>query len=471
MQKVKLLLCISCCVLFLHSKSQDTSRLDKLISLPDKLFGALDKKTRSIEEKLIRQTDRYLDKLQRQEVKLKKKLWKKDSSRAKEIFGDIEKRYAALRNAKVPTGRFTSFYSAHLDSLSTAMGFLETKGLVSSPESQKLLTQYKDLQLQLNVTSHIKKQLQQRQKILKDQFEILGMVKELKQFRKHVFYYQSQVKEYKEMFEDPTKLEAKLMDLARKVPEFSEFFRNNSLLGSMFALPGSPGSTPSLVGLQTRASVSQLFQERFGTGPEVMQSLRQNVQSAQSQLGNLQNRIASVSSGSIGKGDSKFPDFKPNSQKTKPFLKRLEYGMNIQSQKARYFFPITSDIGLSLGYKLNNDGVIGIGVSYKLGWGRGWEHISISHQGVGLRSYINWKLKASFYLSGGYEQNYQSLIKGIEQLKNHTAWQKSGLVGISKTYQVTKKFKGEMKILWDFLSYQQVPRTQPIIFRIGYSIK
>ena len=90
---------------------------------------------------------------------------------------------------------------------------------------------------------------------------------------------------------------------------------------------------------------------------------------------------------------------------------------------------------------------------------------------MGLRSYINWKLKASFYLSGGYEQNYQSLIKGIEQLKNHTAWQKSGLVGISKTYQVTKKFKGEMKILWDFLSYQQVPRTQPIIFRIGYSIK
>jgi hypothetical protein len=44
-------------------------------------------------------------------------------------------------------------------------------------------------------------------------------------------------------------------------------------------------------------------------------------------------------------------------------------------------------------------------------------------------------------------------------------------VGLSKKYKLKGKMKGEMKLLWDFLSYQQVPRSQPIVFRIGYSLK
>jgi len=45
------------------------------------------------------------------------------------------------------------------------------------------------------------------------------------------------------------------------------------------------------------------------------------------------------------------------------------------------------------------------------------------------------------------------------------------LIGLSKKYSVIKKLEGEMKLLWDFLSYQQVPRTQAILFRIGYALK
>jgi hypothetical protein len=48
------------------------------------------------------------------------------------------------------------------------------------------------------------------------------------------------------------------------------------------------------------------------------------------------------------------PEFKPNTQKTKSFLKRLEYGANFQTQKATNFFPAVSDLGLSLGYKFSD---------------------------------------------------------------------------------------------------------------------
>jgi hypothetical protein len=143
----------------------------------------------------------------------------------------------------------------------------------------------------------------------------------------------------------------------------------------------------------------------------------------------------------------------------------------MQSQKATNYFPVTSDIGLSAGYKLNDKSIVGIGVSYKLGWGRGWDNIKLSSQGVGFRSYIDWKLKGSFWISGGYEQNYKSAFRDFYQLKNMNAWQQSGLIGISKVISVKSKLfkKTSTKLLWDFLSYKQVPRTQPIVFRIGYN--
>lgn len=367
-------------------------------------------------------------------------------------------------------------YSGHLDSLTTSLKLLQSQNLSTKPELQKTLQQYSELQQKLNASDQIKKYITLRREQLRQEFEKLGMVKELKQFRKQVYYYQAQIREYKQAFEDPNKLEEKLLTLAMKLPQFKDFFARNSMLGSLFALPGSSPSSlgGGLAGLQTRAMVNQSIAARFGSSPQALNQLRGNVQSAEGQLNELKSKLSSFSSGSYGNSgnDINMPDgFKPNGQKTKSFLQRLEVGTNFQSQRASYYFPVTSDIGLSLGYKINDKSIIGIGASYKLGWGKSWAHIAISSQGVGLRSYIDWKLKGSMYVSGGYEQNYRSLISSIDQLKDYSAWQTSGLIGLSKKYQVNKKMKGEMKLLWDFLSYQQVPKAQPIVFRIGYSFK
>lgn len=489
--KIKLTLLV-CCFFCRAASAQDSSKLDKLISLPDKLFGALDKKTSFIEQKLNKQTEKYLNKLQKQENKLRKKLYRKDSALAKQLFDGANEKYEQLKNTTGNVSKYASVYSGHLDSLTTALHFLNSGGLPNSAlsdltgnaELQKTLDQYKGLQQKLNASEQIRKQLLARQQLLKEQFQRLGTMKQLKQFRKQVYYYQQQVKEYKELFENPGKLEAKLMEAVMKLPQFKDFFAKNSMLGSLFALPGS--SSPSfgggqgggLAGLQTRAMINQSLIDRFGSGPNVTQMLQQNVQSAQGQLNELKNKVSSLKTGSYGNGDltpglspGGEGGFKPNAQKTKSFLQRLEYGANVQSQKARYFFPVTSDIGLSLGYRLNDKSVIGIGASYKLGWGSSWNNIRITHQGVGLRSYVDWKIKGSFYVSAGYEQNHRAMINSIDQLRDYSSWQTSGLIGVSKKYSLGKKMKGEMKLLWDFMSYRQVPKTQAILFRIGYSLK
>ena len=229
------------------------------------------------------------------------------------------------------------------------------------------------------------------------------------------------------------------------------------------------------MGLQTRAQVNQLIQQQIGSAPSAMQQFQQNVQDAQGQLQEIKNKLSQFTGeGSIGSSDMDMPEgFKPNDQKTKSFFKRLELGTNMQSQKATGFFPTTSDIGLSLGYKLNDKSILGVGASYKVGWGTGLRDIEISHQGLGLRSFVDMKLKGSFWITGGYEMNYRSEYENIEVLKDMNAWQQSGLLGLSKVISLKTKFfkKTKLQLLWDFMSYEQVPRSQPIIFRIGYSIK
>lgn len=160
------------------------------------------------------------------------------------------------------------------------------------------------------------------------------------------------------------------------------------------------------------------------------------------------------------------PDFQPNEQKTKSFLKRLEYGANVQSQKTNTFLPVTSDLALTAGYKLNDKSVIGIGASYRIGWGRDWKHIKISHQGIGLRSYVDMKLKGSIWISGGYEQNYQHAFRNIDELKDFT-WQTSGLLGLTKKYKIGKK-TNNLQVLWDFMSYSAAVQRPALLFRVGY---
>jgi hypothetical protein len=50
-------------------------------------------------------------------------------------------------------------------------------------------------------------------------------------------------------------------------------------------------------------------------------------------------------------------------------------------------------------------------------------------------------------------------------------WTRSGLVGISKVVSLNSKFfkKTKVQLLLDIISFYQIPRTNPVKFRVGYS--
>jgi len=456
----------------------DDSATQILLPSPQHYAEAVAAKAKSIEEKLDKKSQKALDQYKKQEAKILKKLSRLDSSAAKQLLETSRARFQQLEEKLKNPGKLSQ-YIPGLDSLSTSLDFLQANNqLVSQAKEVKeklgdAIAKTEALKVQLQKAETIKQFLKERKELLKQSLEKFGLVKELKQLNKQMYYYAQQLHEYKAILKDPKKIERKALELLSKTKLWKEFFRKNSMLASLFRLPGGDPSDPanmaSLAGLQTRAQVNNLIQTQISAGgPNARQQLQQNIQAAQAQLNQLKDKLLNSPSGAGGE----MPEgFKPNNQKTKTFLQRLEYGAYIQSQKATNFFPVTSDIGLSLGYKLNDKSVIGIGASYKLGWGRGWNNIRLSSQGLGLRSYVDIKLKGSFCISGGYEQNYRTSFTDFDQLRNRSSWQQSGLIGISKVVSLkTKLFKKtRLLLLWDMLSYRQVPRTQPVVFRIGYN--
>jgi len=434
----------------------------------DQLSGAVEKKS-----------EKLLSSLKKSEERIYKKLLRKDSLKAKAFLLSSLEDYEHLKE-KIGSKTASPAYLPYLDTLKTSLHFLrENSGLLSNLKGrdkklEATLLKAKELEESLAKAENAKAFLRERRQVLKAQLANLPFTKELKKLNKQAYYYSAQLQQYKEVLKDPKKLERKAVELLTQSKAFREFMKKNSELASLFRIPegGNVGGGVSLAGLQTRASLNQTLTERFGSGAEITQSLQQSVREAQGQLAALKSKVEGLGSGSFGNGsEGDLPDFKPNNQKTKSFLKRLQVGTNLQSQKARFMFPVTSDLGLSLGYKLNDKSIVGLGGSYKLGLGRGWNNIALSHQGIGLRSFIDYQLKGAFYISGGYEQNYRAAFQNVQALQEHSAWQSSGLIGVSKEYKVSKKLKGNMQLLWDFLSYQQIPKTQAILFRIGYSLK
>jgi hypothetical protein len=459
-----------------HLQAQDSSK----VQLPSRYLDNISSRANQLEQKLDQKTDKVLSHMMKQEEKMKGKLMKIDSLKAKEVFGNIEEKYKNLKQRlanKLPGKK----YIPSLDTLSTSLKFLQQNPqLVSQIKGgeQKLkdaIGKVNGLEDKFQKAEEIKNFLKERKQFLKDQLSKFGFVKQLKKLNKQVYYYSEQVNEYKAMLKDHKKAERKAIELLSKTKLFKDFMRKNSMLASLFRLPGDPNdplTQANLAGLQTRTQVNNLIQQQIASGgPNAQAQFSQNVQAAQSQLNQLKNRFSQSTSGN---SDDIIPEgFKPNNQKTKGFWKRLEVGTNTQTQKATSFFPVTSDLGLSLGYKLNDKSIIGIGASYKIGLGRGWKHIKFSSEGAGLRSFIDWKLKKNFWVTGGYEMNYKTAFSDFMQLRNYSSWQQSGLLGLSKVISVKSKFfkKTKLQLLWDFLSYQQVPRTQPIVFRVGYNFK
>ena len=472
-----LLLLIVLCILSSRLYAQgavDTAKVS-VTEVPAKYFQEVDTKAQSIDQSLTSQTTRYLNKLSSLEARILRKLHKADSSSAGRLpptnYQQLE---AQMQHPVIGAGASGVNYVPSLDTLQTTLKFLQSTqtGLSNSPPQLTQATaQVQQLQANLNTSALVQQYITQRKQELAQllsQYTHLppGVTQAFTQFKATGYYYSQQVQQYKAMLNNPQKMEQTAIAVLSKLPAYQQYLTKYSILASLFQLPAGYGGSTALQGLQTQSQIQSLVQQAGATSGGSAGAVQQQLQGAQTQITNIQNSLAKYGAGGQ---NLDMPNFQPNSQKTKTFLKRIEYGVNVQFAKSAYDFPATGNLGLTIGYKINDKSTIGVGASYNIGLGTGWNFIQFTSQGAGLRSYMDWKIKKTYYVTGGYELNYMSQFANIEQLQNRSAWQPSALIGVEKKYKISSKLTGNMQLLFDALYRQEIPQGQAIKFRIGYN--
>lgn len=479
------LLCLILANVAVCSFGQHQQQLDSIIHIPSGFKDAVNKKISHLDDELTHQSNKYISKLARQEELILKRLSEVDSSASVQMLNNSKQVYNNLsQKIKSVTGKATKGisgqYLANLDSLQASLKFLQqAKNIAAKSKNihQDLgnsLEGLAQLQNKLDEAGNVRQVLQQRQQWLK---ELLNrhsnlpkdLTKKLGKYQQDLFYYGRNIQEYKTTLNDPDKLFKKVLGALRNLPAFSQFMDKHSFLSDLMGTNISPGQAPTIdPGLPTRAQAMQVVQQRIGAaGPGGQQIFSQQLQEAQSQLKKLKEKFNNAGISSDGNLD--IPDFKPNSLKSKSFLKRVELGTNIQSQRATNYFPITSDFALTAGYRLSPSKIIGVGIAGRIGWGESWRKINVTGEGVGLRFFIDLRARGNFWLTGGAELNYRKTINALTDFKNYSNWNESALIGISRKYKVSKKLSGNIQLLYDFMHSRNIPRTTPVIWRVGYN--
>ena len=502
---IKPALCLSAllCIAAMATRAQTVDSVaDKLTHFPMRLFGHVQSKTAELNQRLQRQTQKYLQQLQNEEASLEKKIFALDSGSAKTLFANSSQQYSQLLNKlQSDTGsthpKLTGQYQPYTDSLQTALAFFNKNPQVLgqsanttipgnpslSPEIQAQLqssiTQLRALQAKMQDAGQIKAYMQQRKQLLSQYIashtNVQGLLnKPFAGIQRTMYYYSAQVTQYRNMLNSPDQLEQKAMAMLSRLPSFGSFMKAHSQLSSIFTLPGSSSTPQALAGLQTRGQVSDAVKGQLTAAASGSNNSNNNSSASPSIPGNAQSQLAvykaKLSQLGGGSSDIDAPNFRPNDQKTKTFLNRLQYGVDIQTTQSTYYFPTMTSLGLSLGYRLGHGNDVGLGAAMKIGWGTGFNHIAITGQGLGVRSFFDIAIKKSWSATGGFEYNYTQPFTEYQQVRQIQDWTKSGLIGVSKTVSMKSRLLKQTKLslLWDFLSYYNTPRTQPVVFRIGY---
>ena len=456
-------------------KNTQFSAIDSLLVLneldPDRIEEEAYKTYSFIERRLKTANEKFLSQFEKQQEKMRKRLMKMDSSKALLLFNNAEgKLQMTSTRIGQATEKATSVmqqFSA-VDELNISAGFIRkiragSSGLVTGMGKLKeLKIKLAGLHNEMERAEVIKQYINERQQLLKEQLGGFNMGKHFDRINHQASAYRQLIKDYRQILNEPGRLEQLATEKLRKIPAFNDFFSRHSALASLF--PQKSEIVNVSQGMQTVETAGLLLSNRLSGGAEgVVQAVTGQIQQIQKSFNDLLRK-------STGNANTlEMPGYGPEKLKSKTFLQRIELGANVQFIRPRGIFPQTADVALQAGYKFSKKGTVGFGIAYRLGMGQGFDKINFTSEGLGIRSFADFKLKGNIFINGGFEQNYNSSFKQFEELKNNGSWTGSALLGLSKKIKGPKKLTSNIQLLYNFLHRNTVPGSQPILFRTGFN--
>lgn len=164
-----------------------------------------------------------------------------------------------------------------------------------------------------------------------------------------------------------------------------------------------------------------------------------------------------------------------------PSLEKQEDGIKRQSLKGtplkRRFFlsgnvalqstdPFVVDSNIQLGFRFNTKLASGIGLVLREQINNR-DSLSITGAAHGCSFFVSYDITKGFFVYGEYRAVVNRSL--LSELTSHSVWQHAHLIGIGRSFQISKKISLRILLLYDFHHGQNRLSTRPLVPSIGYN--
>jgi hypothetical protein len=374
-------------------------------------------------------------------------------------------------------------YDAGVDTLNVSMQYLsENCAECDGTGKAEFLRASASLKREMKRTELIQNYISERREFLiQNMHAVPGAEAMLLPLRMNEVYFSRHIGECKKIFLDKSKWEKKLWSKITGASDFAALMDQHGALAQAHQSPQH--SRPSL-------SLTKLIDEKVQSGivteeqSKILSSLLpQNIKDKTKKPQELFKTVDAAKvvadSAQVLLNDStrtaEKPEkpWQPDPLKTKRFIDRCSVISNLQFDNRSIFLPASATAALGLQFMYHRNGSIGTALSCIQPMPRinpGSEdsfRIPIA-TGIGMRTFLDFKLKTAIYLQSGYEINWRP----YENTSTTGRWERmpSAMAGLKIKYPVGKaRTAPTIEFLYDFLHEQT---GQPaFVFRTGVNIR
>jgi len=286
---------------------------------------------------------------------------------------------------------------------------------------------------------------------------------------------------FKEIVDEPSKAEDRALEYLEGSKGFEEYMNVPQSGNGMLGIQNANATQLEEMGFQTRKQMQTSLTNKFGGGmgelSNQMSSEIKEWQNKQSELDDV--AAAKQTAEQLRRTEGLF--FKVNPMRGLPFLKRIEkqYSLDVKQVAADGMEPASINPSVMAGFKHTPKLMYGLGIAASIGLGQNWQNVHFSFQGVGFRSFTAWEWQYGISAYVGFERMYKQAAfqpKKVDQTDvlpethNTAIYSESMLIGVTKKYNVNKKYSGTIQLLYD-IWWQQKGLRSPIVLRFVTNTK
>lgn len=432
--------------------------------------------------KVQKQQDKLLKKLCRQEKRFANKLKCNDSTGYGRYLQQpltFDSLNTISKNRSTTPVKVSNRVNGTVDSLKNITRFVADKIHLQggSNELDGYSSQLSNLNTQLNTNAQLDNMIGQRASFLK------GLnPKSSTGIDKNVFYAREKIKVFRSVSEELDEAEEAALEILQGQAGFDEALQGDNA-NSLQALSGKGASTSDLekMGYQTKRQMQQQLQSKFGSNLGGLQEgMSKQITDYQDKLKELENAKKTVQRTKQSAQQLKHidkPSFKVNPMRCLPFGRRIEKQYNWQTTRATIDSkPAMFQFSAMAGFKHTSRLSYGVGLATSIGLGKNWNNIRFTFEGLGLRTYAQYKVIWGIGAYAGYERMFKSVVftgkdaNTIEYNKkenqhNTRQYSEAVMLGLTKDYRINDKWNGSLQVLHD-VWWKEKGLNSPIIIRI-----